>query len=225
MTIEMNRVHKSFTHGPLLSRKNTLHVLHDITFYLKAGELAWLKGPNGSGKTTLLKLLAMLLVPDSGAITLDGIDLVEYPHRCKPLIGLSLGRERGLYQRLTARQNLMLFAALGRLSPQATPSAISQLIQSVEFNEPLDIPVAQYSEGAKSKLDLVRTLLHQPKLLLIDEPFHALDDDSQHTWGQFLSQYAFNNKIVVIASHAIPPSLHPTHLLQLHEGSLTSSLA
>ncbi len=218
--LTVHQLSKSFIRRRFLVAPETVHVLDNITFFVAPGEVVWLQGPNGSGKTTLLKLLAAILTPDAGTITFGATDLARGPVEARNHIGMFLGHERGLYQRLTARQNLSLFGVLSRQGLPPDPGEIDGLLQSLNFEESLDHPVSQYSAGAKTKLELARALLHHPSLLLLDEPFHALDEKSQAALSFFLHAYAARGNIVFAAEHLTPAVFQPTRHLYLESGHL-----
>lgn len=220
MKLLVEHLSKSFSRRHFLGPTETVHALDDITFSLDPGEVVWLHGPNGSGKTTLLKLLAAILTPDGGTIALGGTDVVHRPLEARNRIGMFLGHERGFYQRLTARQNLSLFGVLSSQGIPPHPTEVFAKLKSLGFEESPDLPVSQYSAGAKTKLELARALLHDPSLLLLDEPFHALDERSQAALSGFLHAYAARGNIVIAAEHLTPSAFQPTRRLSLENGRL-----
>ena len=150
-------------------------VLHDVSLRVEEGELFGLLGPNGAGKSTLLKLLATLTIPDTGRMTIDGIDVMRQPYEAKRRIGLCTSDERSFYFRLTARQNLEFFGALVGLYGAALRRRIETCVELVDLTEHLDQRFGSYSSGMRVRLTVARALLADPKILFFDEPTRAVD--------------------------------------------------
>jgi ABC-2 type transport system ATP-binding protein len=177
--VELREVEKSFpVQRSLLGafrgqRRRT--VLHDVTFDIHAGELFGLLGPNGAGKTTLLKMLATLLYPDKGRISLGGFDVVRQPLEAKRRIGLCSSEERSFYFRLTARENLEYFGAMVGLRGTLLRRRIREVADVVNLGDVLDRRFDAFSSGMRQRLTVARALLADPPILLFDEPTRAVD--------------------------------------------------
>ncbi len=156
------------------SGKQEILAVQEVSFQIRAGELFGLLGPNGAGKTTLLKLLSTLIIPTAGMARVNGYDLVN-EEKVKAAIGLVTGHERGLYWRLTGRENLQFFASLYGLSPTQTKNRIKELSALLELEEFMDRRFDQCSSGIKQRLALARGMLHHPQILFLDEPTLNLD--------------------------------------------------
>ena len=150
-------------------------VLHDIDFTVAHGELFGLLGANGAGKTSLLKMLATLSIPDSGCITLDGIDVVRHPLEARRRIGLCTAEERSFYFRLTGRANLHFFGSLVGLRGRVLRERIEEVAELVDLGEALDRAFHGYSSGMRQRLTVARALLADPDVLFLDEPTRAVD--------------------------------------------------
>lgn len=140
-----------------------------------AGELLCLLGPNGSGKTTLFKILSGVVIPDAGSVTLSGFDLLESPDESRRRTGFSPGEERSFYGRLTGLENLNFFAALRGIKGARLASRLEFLEPALGLKEILQLPYQKTSAGMKQRLSLARAMLHDPELLLLDEPTKSLD--------------------------------------------------
>ncbi|MEO0097735.1 MAG: ABC transporter ATP-binding protein [candidate division WOR-3 bacterium] len=149
--------------------------LDDIFLTIYDGELFGLLGPNGAGKTTLVRCIATLLIPDKGEIKIFGKDISKNPNFARENIGLLTSGERTLYWKLSAIDNLRFFAALYGLSGKERDKRIDYLLELLELKDVADERVEKYSSGMKQKLSLARALLHDPKILLLDEPTLGLD--------------------------------------------------
>ncbi|MBA2280261.1 MAG: ABC transporter ATP-binding protein [Acidimicrobiia bacterium] len=153
--------------------KEVIHALRGVDLEVPAGTVHGVIGPNGSGKSTLLRVLATLVLADTGRATVAGHDVVDDPMAVRRSIGLSTGEERGVYWRLTARQNLEFAAALHRLPDAAerVPTALAE----AGLADVADRPVSGFSQGMARRLGLARAMLHRPPVLLLDEPTRSLD--------------------------------------------------
>jgi heme exporter protein A len=152
--------------------------LGGISARLEPGESLAVLGPNGSGKSTLLRILAGLLRPSGGEASVLGCALPNETHRLRGRVGY-LGHAPLLYRDLSPRENLALAAALHRLDPAASESRIERLLESVGMSVRGDDRVAELSAGMKQRIDICRAVLHEPELLLLDEPDAHLDADAR----------------------------------------------
>jgi heme exporter protein A len=152
--------------------------LPGISARLEPGESLAVLGPNGSGKSTLLRILAGLLRPSGGEALVLGCSLPKETHRLRGRVGY-LGHAPLLYRDLSSRENLTLVAALHGLESAASESRIEQLLEAVGMSARGDDRVAELSAGMKQRVDIARAVLHEPELLLLDEPDAHLDADAR----------------------------------------------
>lgn len=226
--LSVQNVSKVFPPAPSLrdlfwrrSRSSTL-ALEDISFSLEKGQTLCILGPNGAGKTTLLKIISTLLLPDQGEISLGSNKLSCDPFLFKSRVGLLIDEERSFYWRLTGRQNLLFFASLYGLSRRAADARIEEL--SAEFKvDYADRRFDNYSSGMKKRICLIRALLHDPELLLLDEPTKSLDVSAQERLEYFLKDILIEKygKTIVLATHRIEEAAAlATQYLILHKGRI-----
>ena len=175
----------------------------DVSLEVRAGEFVGLLGPNGAGKTTLLKILATLIVPDRGTATVGGYDVVEQPANVRTVIASVLANERSLYWRLSAQQNLELFAALLHLPPRETATRVGDALDVVGLADAGRKMVGQFSAGMMQRLLVARALLGHPRVLLLDEPTRSLDPTAAHSFRSFLREElaARRGCAVLVATH------------------------
>ena len=152
-----------------------MHALRDVSLTAGAGEILGLLGSNGAGKTTLIKILATLIVPDSGTATIGGHDLIKQPRQVRRHIGLVNTSERSFYWRLTGRQNLEFFASLWDFSKPEIKRRVAGLLDMTGLNDKADTPFMNYSSGQQQRLAVARALLADPQILLLDKPTRSLD--------------------------------------------------
>jgi heme exporter protein A len=155
-------------------------------------------GPNGSGKSTLLRILAGLLRPTSGEVSVLGCTLPKETHRLRGRVGY-LGHEPLLYRDLTPRENLELAAALHGIGPEVAGPRIEVLHEAVGMSTRADDRVAELSAGMKQRIDICRAVLHEPELLLLDEPDAHLDPEARRRIAPLIA--AGNGRTRVVVSH------------------------
>jgi sodium transport system ATP-binding protein len=154
-----------------------IQAVDGVSVDLVAGETFGLLGPNGAGKTTTLRMAAALLDPDSGRILVDGIDVAARPQQALARLGV-LSDARGLYPRLTARENIVYHARLHGMTEQAARARAEELARTLEFGALLDRRTDGFSQGERMKTALARALVHDPPNIVLDEPTNGLDVQS-----------------------------------------------
>ncbi len=158
-------------------KKNMKTVVDRITIEVPNGQFLGLLGPNGAGKTTLTKMLVTLLLPDEGTALVNGYDILKEPAKVRGNIGHLHGETggRSLYWRLSGRDNLKLFATLQEVPKEIAKKRIEAMISYFELEKIIDREVRKYSTGEKVRTMLARTLIHNPPILILDEPTIGLD--------------------------------------------------
>jgi len=161
--------------GLFRSRQRAIEALKGIHLDIYPGEIFGLLGPNGAGKTTLIKCLTTLLIPTSGSIHVNGYDAARDEDSVRASIGCMLMGERGLYWKLTGRENLDYFGALYHLPPDARRRRTQDILAQLNLGDIADRAVETYSSGQKMKLAFARSLINSAPLLVLDEPTNTLD--------------------------------------------------
>ena len=179
-----------------------IRAAENLNLTVKGASIVSLVGGNGSGKTTLLKILATLVAPSSGSARIFGIDTAENPLSSRARIGFVPSEERSFYWRLTGRQNLSFFAALHGLARREAGERVEFLLESVGLKERGDELFRVYSTGMKQALGIARAILHDPQLLLLDEPFRSLDlETEERVRNMLLRLVREEGKTILMASH------------------------
>ncbi|WP_421735168.1 ABC transporter ATP-binding protein [Cellulomonas sp.] len=176
--------------------------LDGVDLTARAGAVTALVGPNGSGKTTLLLVLAGLLVPDAGRVRVAGHDPVTHGAAARARTGW-MPDTFGTWDSLTAREVLLTFAATYRLSEAVAQARVAELLATVHLTELADRPASVLSRGQKQRLGLARALVHDPAVLLLDEPASGLDPRSRVDLRILLRRLADEGRTVLVSSHVL----------------------
>ena len=172
--------------------------LSRVSLTLRAGEVVGLLGPNGAGKSTLLGLLATLITPSAGSVRYDGRTAADAAAGLRGRLGL-LSHELRLYPELTARENLDFFAGLYGVPDAA--DRVSAALERARLTDRAGDAVQGFSRGMRQRLALERTLLHEPRLVLLDEPFTGLDEGSCRALAARLGELRADRRLVLVATH------------------------
>jgi sodium transport system ATP-binding protein len=189
--IEVEQLHKAF--GAKIA-------VEEVSFRALDGEITGLLGPNGAGKTTTLRMLYTLLRPDRGHISVDGIDAATQALQVRQRLGV-LPDARGLYKRLTARENIDYYAQLHALPAPIARTRIDALVQALGMQEIIDRRVEGFSQGERVKTAIARALVHDPRNVVLDEPSNGLDVMSTRNLREFLRHLKSEGRCVLFSTH------------------------
>lgn len=187
----------------LKKRFKDFDAVKGITFEVNEGEVVGLLGENGAGKTTTLRMLATMLKPTGGSANINGYDLVSQPDRVRGEIGILFGGEVGLYDRLSARENIRYFAQLNNMNSMDIDKRIDELSGMLDMNEYIDKRVGKFSRGMKQKVAIARAIVHSPNVMLFDEPTAGLDVTSSRIIDDFIKSCREEGKAIVFSSHSM----------------------
>lgn len=199
--IECAEVTRKYSSRTMTGQKRETVALENLNFRVPKGIVFGLLGPNGAGKTTTIRVLSTLLIPDSGKATVAGHDVVREASKVRRKISLILGGERGLYGRLTGKENLRYFAALNHLSPSLTNRRINEVLEKVGLTSASDRPVEQYSRGMRQRLHVARGLLSDPEIIFMDEPTIGLDPVGARELRQMIPELVSQGKTILLTTH------------------------
>ena len=189
--IEVRDLHKAF---------GKVQAVDGVSFVARDGEITGLLGPNGAGKTTTLRMLYTLMTPDRGAVRVDGLDAASQADAVRRRLGV-LPDARGLYKRLTARENIEYFARLHGLDAQTMRSRCEALIQALEMQDIAERRSEGFSQGQRVKTAIARALVHDPRNIILDEPTNGLDVMATRAMRNFLRSLRDEGRCVLFSSH------------------------
>ncbi len=175
--------------------------LQGVDLTVERGSIFGLLGPNGAGKTTLTKILATLLLPTGGVAKVLGHDVTQDAAWLRPRMGLVLGGERGLYNRVSGRENLRYFADLYGIPTAEREERIRSVLERVDLLAAADRRVEEYSRGMKQKLHLARGILHRPEILFLDEPTIGLDPKSARETRKLIRSLVADGVTIFLTTH------------------------
>jgi sodium transport system ATP-binding protein len=189
--IEVKDLHKAF---------GTVKAVDGVSFAARDGEITGLLGPNGAGKTTTLRMLYTLMAPDRGQVLVDGVDAATDALAVRRHLGV-LPDARGLYKRLTARENIDYFARLQGLPEDELRNRREALVEALDMGEIADRRTEGFSQGQRVKTAIARALIHDPHNVILDEPTNGLDVMATRALRQFMLRLKAEGRCVLFSSH------------------------
>ncbi len=198
--IDLRRTYKTTT-GTIRRRSLEVEAVRGVSFEIAEGELFGLLGPNGAGKTTTIKMLITLLIPTSGSARVLGHDVVEDARWVRKHIGYVFGGDRGLYERLSALDNLRYFAELYAVEPRGQRARIDELLELVGLKGREKERVEGYSRGMRQRLHIARGLLHDPPVVFLDEPTIGVDPVGARELRATIASLTASGKTVLLTTH------------------------
>jgi len=177
-------------------------VLDNISFSVRKGEICGYIGPNGAGKTTTIKILTGIIKPTSGTAYIDGINVKENPDDVKKIIGY-VPESGAIFETLTPVEFLTFVGKIYRMSESEITRNIFELMELFEIYEFKNEPMLSFSKGMKQKIFLISALMHNPKVLFLDEPLNGLDANAIKIFKEFIKKLAQNGRTVFYSSHLL----------------------
>jgi sodium transport system ATP-binding protein len=218
--IEVNNVSKSFVPFSFRKTKESINAVNGLDLTCQPGRVMTLLGPNGAGKTTLLRMIATLIRPQSGRISICGSDTQRQANEARRSIGFITGT-MALYDRLTVRETLKYFGRLSGLSVKSVRVRTSELAAKLGFEDFMDRKIARLSTGMKQKVAIARSLIHNPEVLILDEPTSGLDIVAAVGTIDMIKAYRDAGKTILFSTHRMDEvSLLSDDLAIIHQGTL-----
>ncbi len=181
---------------------NSLKAVDEVSLQIEAGDLYGFLGLNGAGKTTTIKMIAGLYSPTAGDIIVNGIDILKHPVEAKRMIGY-VPDQPFLYDKLTGREFLYFCGGLYNISPGSLKEKIDELVDLLKIGDWIDKRTEQYSQGMKQRVSIASVLLHDPKIILVDEPMIGLDPLSAQYVKTLLKLKAAEGCAVFMSTHSL----------------------
>ncbi|OPZ81556.1 MAG: putative ABC transporter ATP-binding protein YbhF [bacterium ADurb.Bin429] len=181
----------------------SLVAVNDLSLHLEPGDIFGFIGPNGAGKTTTIRMLATLLTPTAGAAYVDGIDVTRFPEEVRSIVGY-MPDFFGVYDDVKVWEYLDFFAAAYKIPRSERAQIIDDVLELTDLMVKKDAYVEELSRGMKQRLCLAKTLVHDPKLLLLDEPASGLDPRARVELRELLKELRNMGKTILVSSHILP---------------------
>src|SRR3954449_3155553 len=198
--IDLGRTYRTTT-GVVRRKPLDVEAVRGVSFSVEQGELFGLLGPNGAGKTTTIKMLITLLLPTSGQARVLGRDVVTDAREVRRRIGYVFGGDRGLYERLSAHDNLRYFSELYGVSGKAQRARIAEVLELVGLRGREQERVEGYSRGMRQRLHIARGILHDPEVVFLDEPTIGVDPVGARDLRQTIADLVASGKTVLLTTH------------------------
>ncbi|MEQ1515555.1 MAG: ATP-binding cassette domain-containing protein [Usitatibacteraceae bacterium] len=173
-----------------------------VTFTANSGAITGLLGPNGAGKTTTIRMIGTLIGIDSGMATIDGIDVAHDPDGARRACGL-LTDSRGVYTRMTARENIRYYAELRGVTVERSEKTLARFVEWLDMKDILDRRTEGFSQGERMKVAIVRALIHEPSTVILDEPTNGLDVMSTRALRELIKRLKAEGQTVMFSSHVM----------------------
>jgi ABC-2 type transport system ATP-binding protein len=186
----------------LVKSYERLKAVDGVSFEIAEGEIFGLLGPNGAGKTTIVKMMVGMLRPDSGAIEINGLDAVRHSLQVKADLGY-VPESSALYENLTGREHLEMVCNLHHMDMNRIDGQVNRLLGALELKDSADKRIAGYSKGMKQRLLLAGAIIHNPRVLILDEPMSGLDANVQSVIRQLIREFVRDRRIVIFCSHIL----------------------
>ncbi|MBS7458968.1 ATP-binding cassette domain-containing protein [Coralloluteibacterium stylophorae] len=193
--IEIHDLHKAFR-----TKSGTVKAVDGVGFTAPDGQITGLLGPNGAGKTTTLRMLYTLMTPDAGSVRVDGFDAVTDAEAVRRRLGV-LPDARGVYKRLTARENIAYFGRLHGMTAAEVAARTDALIEALGMRDVADRRTEGFSQGQRTKTAIARALVHDPRNVILDEPTNGLDVMTTRALRAFLQGLKAEGRCVIFSSH------------------------
>jgi sodium transport system ATP-binding protein len=210
---ELSKVFSEKKRGPI-------RAVDRISFEVGRGQIFGLLGPNGAGKTTALRLLATVIKPSAGTAVLNGHDILAEPDAVRRSIGFLSG-DMGLYHRLTARETLVFFGELNGLRGRVLGTRIDELLKLLDISGFADTAIDKLSTGMRQRVAIARTLVHDPPILILDEPASGLDVPTAQVIERFIVEERREGKAIILSTHVMEEAEYLCdRMAVIHEGRI-----
>jgi ABC-2 type transport system ATP-binding protein len=203
-------------------RYSSIPAVHDVSFTARAGEVTGYLGANGSGKSTTMKMIVGLIAASAGEILFNGIPIQQDPIQYNTRIGY-VPEEPYLYSHLSGLEYLVMVGQLRNLAARPAAECIDELLRLFGIHADRDVPISSYSKGMRQKVLLAAALMHNPDLILLDEPFSGLDVGTSLVLRSLIQELATRGKVILFSSHELETVERiSSHVVILHKGKIVA---
>jgi sodium transport system ATP-binding protein len=194
--IKVNNLKKEFYD----KKRGKIQAVDGVNFHCLPGQIFGLLGPNGAGKTTTLRILATMMKPTEGEAMVNGFNVIREAHEVRQSIGFLSG-ETGLYDRFTPRETLLFFGRINGLSEKLISSRMSDIFKILDMDSFKEVRVDKLSTGMKQKLSIARAIIHDPPVLIFDEPTVGLDVITARVVVNYIKEFRRQGKCIIFSTH------------------------
>lgn len=217
--IKVNHLKKEFFD----KKRGKIEAINDINFHCHKNQIFGLLGPNGAGKTTTLRILATMMKPTAGEALVNGYQVVKEAHKVRQSIGFLSG-ETGLYDRFTPRETILFFGRINGLSEKLISSRMSDIFKILDMDSFKDVRVDKLSTGMKQKLSIARAIIHNPPILILDEPTVGLDVITARVVVNYIKEFRNQGKCIIFSTHQMAEAEKLCdEIAIIHKGKILSS--
>lgn len=204
-------------------KRGKIEAVNGIEFHCRKGQIFGLLGPNGAGKTTTLRILATILQPTAGEVLVNGFDVVKEAHQVRQSIGFLSG-ETGLYDRFTPRETILFFGRINNLPDEEISSRMKKIFHILGMESFQELRVDKLSTGMKQKLSIARALIHNPPVLIFDEPTVGLDVITARIVLDYIKEFKNQGKCIIFSTHQMREAEKLCDQIAIiHEGKILST--
>ena len=181
-------------------KRGKIEAVNGVDFHCRRGQIFGLLGPNGAGKTTTLRILATMMKPTEGEVLVNGYHVVKEAHKVRQSIGFLSG-ETGLYDRFTPRETILFFGRINGLSEKLISTRMGDIFKILDMGSFKDVRVDKLSTGMKQKLSIARAIIHDPPVLIFDEPTVGLDVITARVVVNYIKEFRKQGKCIIFSTH------------------------
>lgn len=217
--IRVNHLRKVFFD----KKRGKIEAVSGIGFHCRKGQIFGLLGPNGAGKTTTLRILATILQPTAGEVSVNGFDVMKEAHQVRQSIGFLSG-ETGLYDRFTPRETIFFFGRINNLADEEINSRMNEIFHILGMESFQEVRVDKLSTGMKQKLSIARAIIHNPPVLIFDEPTVGLDVITARIVLDYIKEFKNQGKCIIFSTHQMREAEKLCDQIAIiHEGKILSA--
>ena len=201
-------------------KRGKVLAVNNLNFNCQKGQIFGLLGPNGAGKTTTLRILATMMLPTKGEIMVNGLDVVKHAAKVRRQIGF-LSSETGLYDRFTPRETVMFFGRINGVEDKVIKKRTVEIFHNLDMEDFQDVRVNKLSTGMKQKLSIARSIIHNPSVLILDEPTVGLDIITAKTVIEYVQSFRAQGKCIIYSTHIMREAERLCDVIAIiHQGNL-----